>query len=191
MKIFKISFLACFFAFSLNAADKANDDTYVFEAKGEFAKELKSLIEKHSKDENVTVNIYKNTPVAGSKTHSGKVNRNINFLKERGGAIFAEKCASCHGENGQKKAYGVSRKLKDLDAKEISIAMSQYTTDLSYGGKMKNIMQPIAAKTGATELGYIIAYLKGDDSFLYDSSSSRSTNTEISTAPSEQGSYLK
>ena len=69
--------------------------------------------------------------------------------------------------------------------------MSQYTTDLSYGGKMKNIMQPIAAKTGATELGYIIAYLKGDDSFLYDSSSSRSTNTEISTAPSEQGSYLK
>ena len=45
MKIFKISFLACFFAFNLNAADKANDDTYVFEAKGEFAKELKSLIE--------------------------------------------------------------------------------------------------------------------------------------------------
>ena len=188
MKIFKISFLACFFAFSLNAADKASDDTYVFEAKGEFAKELKSLIEKHSKDENVTVNIYKNAPVAGSKTHSGKVNRNINSLKERGGAIFAEKCASCHGENGQKKAYGVSRKLKDMDAKEISIAMSQYTTDLSYGGKMKI---SIAAKTGATELGYIIAYLKGDDSFLYDSSSSRSTNTEISTAPSEQGSYLK
>lgn len=191
MKIFKISFLACFFAFTLNAADNANDDTYVFEAKGEFAKELKSLIEKHSKDENITVNIYKSAPAAGGKTHSGKVNRNINSLKEKGGEIFAEKCASCHGENGQKKAYRVSRKLKDLDAKEISIAISQYTTDLSYGGKMKNIMQPIAAKTGATELGYIIAYLKGDDSFLYDSSSSRSTNTEISTAPSEQGSYLK
>lgn len=44
MKIFKISFLACFFAFALNAADNANDETYVFEAKGEFAKELKSLI---------------------------------------------------------------------------------------------------------------------------------------------------
>lgn len=191
MKIFKISFLVCFFAFNLNAADKASDDTYVFEAKGEFAKELKSLIEKHSKDENVTVNIYKNTPAASGKAYGGKVNRNINSLKERGGAIFAEKCASCHGESGQKRAYGASRKIKDLSGKEIAMAISQYTTDLSYGGKMKNIMQPIAAKTGATELGYIIAYLKGDDSFLYDSSSSRSTNTEISTAPSEQGSYLK
>ena len=82
MKIFKISFLACFFAFALNAADNASDDTYVFEAKGEFAKELKSLIEKHSKDENITVNIYKSAPAAGGKTHSGKVNRNINSLKE-------------------------------------------------------------------------------------------------------------
>ena len=191
MKIFKISFLACFFAFNLNAADKAGDDTYVFEAKGEFAKELKSLIEKHSKDENVTVNIYKNAPAASGKAYGGKVNRNINSLKERGGAIFAEKCASCHGESGQKRAYGASRKIKDLSGKEIAMAISQYTTDLSYGGKMKNIMQSIAAKTSATELGYIIAYLKGDDSFLYDSSSSRSTNTEISTAPSEQGSYLK
>lgn len=191
MKIFKISFLACFFAFNLNAADKASDDTYVFEAKGEFAKELKSLIEKHSKDENVTVNIYKNAPAASGKAYGGKVNRNINSLKERGGAIFAEKCASCHGESGQKRAYGASRKIKDLSGKEIAMAISQYTTDLSYGGKMKNIMQSIAAKTSATELGYIIAYLKGDDSFLYDSPSSRSTNTEISTAPSEQGSYLK
>ena len=83
MKIFKISFLACFFAFNLNAADKAGDDTYVFEAKGEFAKELKSLIEKHSKDENVTVNIYKNTPNAKGNIISGgtKINRNINYIK--------------------------------------------------------------------------------------------------------------
>ena len=159
MKIFKISFLACFFTFALNAADNTNDDTYVFEAKGEFAKELKSLIEKHSKDENITVNIYKSASTAGGKANIGKVNRNINSLKERGGAIFAEKCASCHGENGQKKAYGVSRKLKDLDAKEISIAISQYTTDLSYGGKMKNIMQLIAAKTSATIHSSTIAHL--------------------------------
>ena len=88
MKIFKISFLACFFALALNAADNANDETYVFEAKGEFAKELKSLIEKHSKDENVTVNIYKSTPAAGGKAHGGKVNRNVNSLKEKGKAGY-------------------------------------------------------------------------------------------------------
>ena len=52
-------------------------------------------------------------------------------------------------------------------------------------------MQPIAAKTTAEEVGYIIGYLKGDDEFLYDSPSRASSNTDISTAPSEQGSYLK
>ena len=56
---------------------------------------------------------------------------------------------------------------------------------------MKYIMQPIAAKTTAEEVGYIIGYLKGDDEFLYDSPSRASGNTDISTAPSEQGSYLK
>nr|WP_314382037.1 cytochrome c [uncultured Campylobacter sp.] len=193
MKIFKISFLVCFFAFNLSAADKASDDTYVFEAKGEFAKELKSLIEKHSKDENVTVNIYKNTPNAKGNIVGGgtKINRNINYIKEKGKVIYDANCASCHGSEGQKRAYGSSRKLKDLSAKEIAIAISSYTSDGQYGKKMKYIMQPIAAKTTAEEVGYIIGYLKGDDEFLYDSPSRASGNTEISTAPSEQGSYLK
>ena len=48
MKFMHFSLLACFFAFSLNAADESS---YIFEAKGEFAKELKSLVEKYSKDE--------------------------------------------------------------------------------------------------------------------------------------------
>ena len=39
MKFMHFSLLACFFAFSLNAAD---EPSYIFEAKGEFAKELKS-----------------------------------------------------------------------------------------------------------------------------------------------------
>ena len=48
MKFMHFSLLACLLTFSLNAAD---EPSYIFEAKGEFAKELKSLVEKYSKDE--------------------------------------------------------------------------------------------------------------------------------------------
>ena len=48
MKFVRFSLLAYLFTFSLNAAD---EPSYIFEAKGEFAKELKSLVEKYSKDE--------------------------------------------------------------------------------------------------------------------------------------------
>ena len=47
MKFVRFSLLACLLTFSLNAAD---EPSYIFEAKGEFAKELKSLVEKYSKD---------------------------------------------------------------------------------------------------------------------------------------------
>ena len=60
MKIIKISFLLCFLAFSAYADD---EKTYVFEAKGEFGEELKELIQKHSKDENVEINIYEKSRI--------------------------------------------------------------------------------------------------------------------------------
>ena len=60
-KLLKLSFLACLFISFCNS----NDETYIFEAKGEFAKELKALVEKHSKDEGVEVNVYNTTPNVG------------------------------------------------------------------------------------------------------------------------------
>ena len=36
----------------------ATDDTYVFEAKGEFAKELKALVEKYSKEGKIEAKVY-------------------------------------------------------------------------------------------------------------------------------------
>ena len=47
MKFTKFSLLACLCVFSF----AADEPSYIFEAKGEFAKELKSLVEKYSKDE--------------------------------------------------------------------------------------------------------------------------------------------
>ena len=192
MKILKLSFLACFCAGALMAAG-AEEESYVFEAKGEFAKELKSLIEKHSKDENVTVNIYKKSPDAKDSRFLGTgINSNVAYTKEEGAKIFAAKCASCHGANGEKRAHGVSRKIKNLSGGEIAMAVSNYGTDHEFGGKKAFLMNTVANGVSSTELGYIITYLTGDTSFLYEGgSSSRKANPDISTTPSEQGSYLK
>ncbi|MDA3055113.1 MULTISPECIES: cytochrome c [unclassified Campylobacter] len=189
MKILKLSFLACFCACALLGANEP-EESYVFEAKGEFAKELKSLIEKHSKDENITVNVYKNDGSKGRVLNS--IKHNPAAAKEEGAKIFAAKCASCHGSNGEKRAHGVSKKIKNLSAGEIAMAISDYGSDYEYGGKKAFLMNPIALSTTSTEIGYIIAFLKGDTSFLPGgSSSARGGNTDISTTPSEQGSYLK
>ena len=54
-----IAFLACG---CLLAADTTNSESqagYIIEGDGEFGKELKELVKKHSKDGNVSVNIYK------------------------------------------------------------------------------------------------------------------------------------
>ena len=63
MKFMHFSLLACLLTFSLNAVD---EPSYIFEAKGEFAKELKSLVEKYSKDENISINVYEKAPETDS-----------------------------------------------------------------------------------------------------------------------------
>lgn len=187
MKIIKISFLLCFLAFSAYADD---EKTYVFEAKGEFGEELKELIQKHSKDENVKINIYeKNQNVGDSRFLGTGINTNIKYTAEKGKKIFLEKCARCHGENGEKRAYGTSAKLKNIDAEAIAVRVAKYTSDFDFGGANKGLMQQIAAKTSSTEVGYVIAYLKGENSYIFKSS--REKNTEIQTSPTEHGTYLK
>ena len=160
MKIIKISFLLCFLAFSAYADD---EKTYVFEAKGEFGEELKELIQKHSKDENVEINIYeKNQNVGDSRFLGTGINTNIKYT---------------------------SAKLKDIDAEAIAVRVAKYTSDFDFGGANKGLMQQIAAKTSSTEVGYIIAYLKGENSYIFNSS--REKNTEIQTSPTKHGTYLK
>ena len=191
MKAYKISFLVCF----LFGVLVANDDTYVFEAKGEFAKELKELVEKHSKDENNSVNVYKKTQDVGDSRFLGiGINKNVSYSVEEGKALYMKKCASCHGQNADKKAYGTSRRLKDMDAEDIYISMNSYLTGDSFGGSFRTVMYNEAAKTSSNDLGYILAYLKGpDDPFLNKNFSSiwRKGNEPIQTTPTEQGSYLK
>ena len=187
MKFMHFSLLACLLTFSLNAAD---EPSYIFEAKGEFAKELKSLVEKYSKDENISINVYEKAPEtdSGGKFLNIGVDSKRRYSVEKGRELYAKNCASCHGEDGSKRAYGSSEKLTNISAEAIEAAFSGYLNDSEYGGNMRNLMKTVAAKTTYNDLGAIIAFLKGKDALL--SSDSSTENSDVSTTPT-QGSYLK
>ena len=48
----------------------AADDTYVFEAKGAFAKELKTLVEKYSKEGKIEARVYKKDDISKKRTRT-------------------------------------------------------------------------------------------------------------------------
>lgn len=184
MKIFN-SFLVCFLFLTFT---NAQEESYIFEAKGEFAKELKELVEKHSKDENIEVNVYKVPENLDTKDITG-VKQDKNYLAKEGERIYKNKCLKCHGEKGTKKsAYGV-QKLSDMSGDDIFISFKSYYSDAGYGGSQRITMQGISASTTSEEIGYIIAYLKGEDSYIFKSH--RQQNTNISRNPTSQGTYLK
>lgn len=52
-----------------------------------------------------------------------------------------EKCATCHGANGEKVALGKSKVIKDMSKAEFVAAIKGYQ-DGTYGGAQKAIMIP-------------------------------------------------
>ncbi len=58
-------------------------------------------------------------------------------------SLFANpytKCAGCHGANGEKKALGKSKVIKDMSKADFVTALKGYK-DGSYGGAMKGLMK--------------------------------------------------
>ncbi|MDO5046715.1 c-type cytochrome [Campylobacter sp.] len=187
MRFYKLSLIT---SLLLLSSLNANEPSYVFEAKGEFAKELKALVEKYSKEENVTINVYEKAPE--NEDSSGFLNIGVNskrsYSVEKGRELYAKNCASCHGENGEKRAYGASRKLTEISAEDIEAAFSGYLNDPEYGGNKREMMKTVVAKTNYKDLGAIIAFLKGKDALKYKDDPVE--NKDVSTTPN-QGSYLK
>ena len=56
-------------------------------------------------------------------------------------AAVAQKCATCHGKMGEKKALMKSKIIKDMSKADFISAMKGYK-DGSYGGPMKGVMKP-------------------------------------------------
>lgn len=73
--------------------------------------------------------------------------------------LYANKCQSCHGVNGEKSAYNTSRPLKDLSVEDMQESIKNYKV-----GKVDsvnaNIMAPYANFVDYKEIKGINAYLK-------------------------------
>ncbi|MDY6135551.1 cytochrome c [Campylobacter lanienae] len=142
-------------------------DTYTIEADGKFGKELRDLIVKHAKENNVSVRIYeksdspKKEPAKATNTISQKVATDNNT---KGKELYDKQCKSCHGDKGSKNAMGVSKKLSDISAKEMADALANYRNDPKYGGKLKHLMAPVAKRLNPQDQSDIIAYLKDNKS---------------------------
>ncbi len=62
-----------------------------------------------------------------------------------------QKCAGCHGANGEKVALGKSKVIKDMSKADIVTALNGYK-DGSYGGPMKGLMKGQVASLSEADI---------------------------------------
>lgn len=74
------------------------------------------------------------------------------------GAKIYERCATCHGDNGQKNALGVSKKLQNLSADKALDMLNGYK-DGTYGGSKKTVMQMQVKRLSDAEMKAVAEYI--------------------------------
>ncbi len=168
---------------SISVTVFAKDDTYVFEAKGAFAKELKALIDKYSKEGKIEAKVYKKSP--RDKSIIGSILGGGDGYTKSGKELYMKNCASCHGEKGEKFAGAGSRPLINMSEEDIVTALENYKRDEHFGGPMKMLMYDIAVPLRGVEIEEIAAYIKGK------SSPSQSVESDEEESEEETSSYLK
>ena len=189
------SLLFVFITFTIAA-----DDSYVFEAKGEFAKELKALVEKYKKEGKVKVTVYKKSDLKERKTKtitktilSAFTQDDAEELKyadvEVGQKIYQSKCISCHGKNADVNSYANPRKLSTLKPIEIARLLKNYRDIENFGGSTRFIMKPQADNLVSDEMQSIAVYIY---SLNHDTKMSTSENsTQIEENSEAPTSYLQ
>jgi cytochrome c553 len=180
----------------------ATDDTYVFEAKGEFAKELKALVEKYSKEGKIEAKVYQKSDMPKeeeSKTATQSIlsiftDNTAEELKyadiAKGERIYKKTCIKCHGANAEKRAYNTSRPLNSLTPMKIVEQIEKYQLEDNYGGSMRFIMKPYADNLSSTEYQSVAVYIYSlnHDSKLPTTSEESTQTKESDEKPS---SYLQ
>ncbi|MGG7074300.1 c-type cytochrome [Campylobacter sp. 9BO] len=186
MKIFATLSLACILGVSAFGAS----EVYYIRANGEFGKQLSEMAKNYAKDNNQKVDIfvdedprvYKDTRILKTGVDRKRGRYSVSLGKE----IYDAKCASCHGEQAEKRVGGI-KPLKDQSAEDIEDAMVSYRSNTEFGGSMRSVMQNIAKTASNNDLGAIIAYLKGKDAYINEQ---YEANKPVSTEK-KQGSYLR
>jgi cytochrome c553 len=162
-----VSLLFLFLTFA-----SAADDTYVFEAKGEFAKELKSLVEKYSKEGKIEAKVYNkkdlkqpesiNTTQTILSVFTDNTAEELKFADiDKGKLLYQKSCYLCHVQNASENKYASSRKLTTLKPLKIVELLEGYQKNYSgnFGGSARYIMKPQADNLTGEEMQSIAVYI--------------------------------
>lgn len=74
------------------------------------------------------------------------------------GAIFGQKCASCHGAKAEKSSLGKSKIIANFTEQQIKDALHGYQ-DGTYGREMKAIMQGQAKALSDAQIDALAKYI--------------------------------
>ena len=74
------------------------------------------------------------------------------------GAALYNKCAGCHGANGEKVALGKSKIINELSKEDLVSSLKGYK-DGSYGGSMKTLMKSQVAKLDDAQIDSLASYI--------------------------------
>ncbi len=154
------------------------EESYVFEAKGAFAKELKALVEKYSKEGKIDAKVYKKDDTIVN-TILGRNRVDLN-----GQNVYTKKCASCHGANGEVSAGAGSRVIKNLSKDDYISSVTAYRIDEHHGGAMKMLMYDIAIGISDDEIEATYNYLHGMNTH-------KTNNLKTQSSDELESNYLK
>ena len=83
---------------------------------------------------------------------------NAQKASSSGHSIYAHKCASCHGQNGEKAALNTSKVIQGWDEADVVTALEGYK-DGTYGLKLKGIMKGQVTALTQQEIKAVAAYV--------------------------------
>jgi cytochrome c553 len=87
------------------------------------------------------------------------INKKRELSISTGGKIYRSKCASCHGNKGEEKAYNTSRRLDKMTFNEIKTSINAYAIDDKDNG-MAIVMKPYATNLETKQMQQISDYLQ-------------------------------
>ncbi len=175
----------------VSASFSAQEDSYIFEAKGKFAKELKQLVEKYSKDGKIDVKVIKTTKnknIISTLLGSGENNIDLSIGKK----IYDTNCFQCHGVKAQKSSYANARVLSTLSKQEIIDQTYNYRRDINYGGSTRFIMYNAVDSLDEKNIESVAEYIVNINKKNLNSSEKKPIDTSTYNGNSEEkSSYLK
>ena len=177
----------------VSASFSAQEDSYIFEAKGKFAKDLKQLVEKYSKDGKIDVKVIK-APKGnkGNSLISALMGSENNVDLSVGKKIYDSNCFQCHGIHAQKSSYANARILSKLSKQEIIDQVYSYRRDINYGGSTRFIMYNAVDAMNETNIESVAQYIVNMNKKNVKGSIKESTSTFTDNSNNEEkSSYLK